>query len=110
MKQIKAGQPVFFGCDVGQFSDREMAMVLLSFLFASQDAMSSGIIYFFQHLAEYPNVLQKIREEQERVRGNDFQTPMTLEMLDQMVYLKACVKETLRQKPPVTMVSVHASA
>ena len=22
MKQIKAGLPVFFGCDVGQFSDR----------------------------------------------------------------------------------------
>ena len=34
------------------FTDREMAMVVFSFLFASQDAMSSGLIYGFQHLAD----------------------------------------------------------
>ena len=27
MKQIKAGQPVFFGCDVGQFSDRQLGIM-----------------------------------------------------------------------------------
>ena len=27
MKQIKAGQPVFFGCDVGQFSDCESGIM-----------------------------------------------------------------------------------
>ncbi len=27
MKQIKAGQPVFFGCDVGQFSDRNAGIM-----------------------------------------------------------------------------------
>ncbi|KAI0745719.1 peptidase C1B bleomycin hydrolase [Earliella scabrosa] len=27
VKQIKAGQPVFFGCDVGQFSDRESGIM-----------------------------------------------------------------------------------
>jgi sterol 22-desaturase len=85
------------------FSDREMAMVIFSFLFASQDAMSSGIIYLFQHLADRPEMLAKVREEQQRIRG-DPNTPMTLEMLDGMVYLKAFVKESLRLVPPVTMV------
>ena len=91
-----------------EFSDHEMAMVVFSFLFASQDAMSSGLIYGFQHLADHPEVLAKIREEQDRVRGGDYDKPMTLEMMDQMPYLRAMVKETLRVKPPVTMVYILA--
>ncbi|KZS91770.1 cytochrome P450 [Sistotremastrum niveocremeum HHB9708] len=86
------------------FSDHEMAMVVLSFLFASQDAMSSGIIYLFQHFADFPDVLAKVREEQEKVRGGDVSKAMTLEMLDDMPYMKAAIKESLRIKPPVTMV------
>jgi sterol 22-desaturase len=86
------------------FSDLEMAMVLFSFLFASQDAMSSGVIYGFQHLADHPEVLAKVREEQEKVRQGDYQKPLTLEMIDQMTYLNAVVKESMRVKPPVTMV------
>jgi sterol 22-desaturase len=87
-----------------EFSDREMAMVVFSFLFASQDAMSSGVIYGFQHLADHPDVLAKVREEQSRVRSGRHDKPMTLEDLERMPYLKAVVKESLRVKPPVTMV------
>jgi len=87
-----------------EFSDLEMAMVLFSFLFASQDAMSSGLIYGFQHLADHPDILAKVREEQERVRQGNYEKPLTLEMMDEMTYLQAVVKESLRVKPPVTMV------
>lgn len=90
-----------------EYSNHEMAMVVLSFLFASQDAMSSAIIYLFQHLADHPDILAKIREEQYRVRSGDVTKPMTLEMLDEMPYIKAVVKESLRLKPPVTMVSKY---
>jgi sterol 22-desaturase len=87
------------------FSDHEMALTLFSFLFASQDAMSSGLIYGFQHLVDHPEILAKIREEQERVRQGDYEKPITLDMYDEMTYLKAFVKESLRVKPPVLMVS-----
>ncbi|KAJ7124785.1 cytochrome P450 [Mycena crocata] len=87
-----------------EFSDREMAMVVFSFLFASQDAMSSGLIYGFQHLADHPEILEKVREEQNRVRNGNYESPLTLEILDQMPYLQAVVKESLRVKPPVIMV------
>ncbi|KAF5375272.1 hypothetical protein D9758_000083 [Tetrapyrgos nigripes] len=86
------------------FSDHEIAMVVFSFLFASQDAMSSGLIYGFQHLVDHPEILAKVREEQERVRQGNFEAPLTLELMDQMPYLQAVVKESLRVKPPVTMV------
>ncbi|TFK57563.1 cytochrome P450 sterol C22-desaturase [Heliocybe sulcata] len=91
-----------------EFSDHEMSMVLFSFLFASQDAMSSGLIYGFQHLADTPEILAKVREEQERARGGNYDKPITLEMMDEMPYLKAFVKESLRVKPPVTMVPYTA--
>ncbi|KAF4623840.1 hypothetical protein D9613_002073 [Agrocybe pediades] len=92
-----------------EFSDHEMAMVLFSFLFASQDAMSSGLIYGFQHLADHPEVMAKVREEQERVRGGDYNQPLTMEMMDKMVYLQAAVKESMRVKPPVLMVPYKAT-
>ena len=59
-----------------EFSDRETAMVVFS-LFASQDAMSSGVIYGFQHLDDHSDVLAKIREEQRRVRPGQHDRPMT---------------------------------
>ena len=87
-----------------EFSDTEMAMVLFSFLFASQDAMSSGLIYGFQHLADHPEVLAKVREEQDRVRQGNYAKPLNMDMMVQMTYLQAVVKESMRVKPPVVMV------
>jgi sterol 22-desaturase len=84
-------------------------MVVFSFLFASQDAMSSGLIYGFQHIADHPEVFAKVREEQDRVRAGDYEKPLTLEMLEQSPYLLAVVRESMRVKPPVTMVSAVLS-
>ncbi|CAD6903160.1 unnamed protein product [Tilletia controversa] len=89
---------------VRDFSDREIGMVLLSFLFASQDAMSSGLTYLFQHMADRPDILRKVREEQYRVRGADLDAPLTLDQVEEMEYTKLTVKESLRLKPPVIMV------
>ncbi|KAL7421238.1 RNA polymerase C-22 sterol desaturase [Cryptotrichosporon argae] len=87
-----------------EFTDKEIGLVILSFLFASQDAMSSAIVYAFQLTADHPEVLAKIREEQYRVRGNDVDAPLTLDLLDDMVYTRATIKEVLRLMPPVIMV------
>ncbi|KAI0045755.1 cytochrome P450 [Auriscalpium vulgare] len=87
-----------------EFNDRDMAMVVFSFLFASQDAMSSGLIYGFQHLADHPDIFAKIRAEVDSVRHGQHEKPFTIEEYDQMPYLKAMVKESMRVVPPVTMV------
>jgi C-22 sterol desaturase len=94
---------------VRDFSDREIGMVLLSFLFASQDAMSSGLTYLFQHMADRPDILRKVREEQYRLRGDDVTAPLELDVLEQMEYTRVVVKESLRLKPPVIMVPYQAN-
>jgi len=147
---------------VREFSDHEIAMVVLSFLFASQDAMSSAfvstifdlILLFssssslvvdsgaegwqggsrrvepqlmfspfssfrfglrkfslcqvnvFELLADHPDILAKVREEQLRVRDNDVDAPLSLELVDSMTYTRAMIKEALRLLPPVIMVSL----
>lgn len=73
-------------------------MVVLSFIFASQDAMTSSLTYLFQHLADHPDILAKLREEQRVLRGDDAGSSITLDIVDKMTYTRAVVKETLRLK------------
>ncbi|KAK2626325.1 hypothetical protein QTJ16_004587 [Diplocarpon rosae] len=86
------------------FSDYEISQTVFTFLFASQDATSSAATWLFQVTAQRPDVLDKIREENLRVRGGDRNKPVTMDMLDEMVYTRAAVKELLRYRPPVLMV------
>ncbi|KAK7445153.1 RNA polymerase C-22 sterol desaturase [Stygiomarasmius scandens] len=92
-----------------EFSDQEVAMSVFSFLFASQDAMASALIFGFQLLADHPKVVAKLREEQECIRHGDFEAPLTLELMDKMPYLQATVKEVLRLVSPVMMVPYKAT-
>lgn len=109
-----------------EFTDKEMALVLLSFIFASQgpssipplpsflplvltlflsaDAMSSSITFAFQLLADHPEILAKVRAEQVAVRGDDTESSLSLAWLEQMPYTNAVTKEVLRYRPPVIMV------
>ncbi|RMZ84019.1 hypothetical protein DV737_g1367, partial [Chaetothyriales sp. CBS 132003] len=86
------------------FSHHEIAMTVFTFLFASQDATSSATTWLFQLMADRPEWLDKVREENLRLRHGDRNKPFTMDMLESMVYTRAVVKETLRYRPPVIMV------
>ncbi|TVY44311.1 Cytochrome P450 61 [Lachnellula cervina] len=86
------------------FTDFEIAQTVFTFLFASQDATSSACTWLFQITAQRPDVLDKIREENLRVRGGNRDVPVTMEILDEMVYTRGAVRELLRYRPPVIMV------
>jgi len=85
------------------FSDIEISMTVFTFLFASQDATSSAASWMLQICADRPDVLEKVREEGQRLRPDNNQ-PVSLETLEKMEYTRAVVKETLRYRPPVLMV------
>ncbi|CDR45608.1 CYFA0S19e00892g1_1 [Cyberlindnera fabianii] len=87
-----------------EFSNKEISEAIFTFLFASQDASSSLACWIFQIVADRPDVAKKIREEQLAVRGGDPNVPLTMELIDKMVYTNMVVKETLRYRPPVIMV------
>lgn len=71
--------------------------------------MTSSLTSIFQLVADHPEVMQKIRAEQDVVRGADLEADVTIDQLDQMPYTRAVVKETLRLRPPVIMVPYLAT-
>jgi C-22 sterol desaturase len=90
------------------FSDLEISMTVFTFLFASQDATSSACTWLFQIMAGRPDLLEKVREENLRLRGGDRNVRFTMDLLEQMTFTRAIIKETLRYRPPVIMVPYKA--
>lgn len=68
------------------------------------DATSSSLTFGFQLIADHPEVFKRIREEQDRIRGGDYEHGATLDQIDSMTYTQAVVREILRFRPPVIMV------
>jgi C-22 sterol desaturase len=66
------------------FSDYEISMTLMTFLFASQDATSSACSWLLQLTTDRPEILAKIREEGARIRP-DPKAEVKLEDLEKMV-------------------------
>lgn len=92
------------GMILREFTEEEIAMTLFTFLFASQDATSSAATWLFQLMADRPEILDKVREENLQCRNGDRDAPLSISMLESMTYSRAVVKETLRYRPPVLMV------
>eukprot|EP00126_Sphaerothecum_destruens_P000086 Sdes_comp10105_c0_seq1m1709 len=87
------------------FSDYGMACTVLDFLFASQDASTSSLVWAITLLEENPDMLRRVREEQLHLRP----TLGPLEdVLENLVYTKMVVKELLRFRPPAVMVPHEA--
>lgn len=86
------------------FGDYEIAQTLFAFLFASQDATSSAATWLFQTLAQRPEMLDRVREENLAVRGGDKSKRLNMDSLEALTWTRACVKELLRYRPPVLMV------
>lgn len=86
------------------FTDYEISQTVFTLLFASQDATSSAATWLFQTLAQRPDVLDKVREENLLVRNGDVNQRLNMDTLESMTYTRAVVKELLRYRPPVLMV------
>lgn len=86
------------------FSDYEISQTVFTFLFASQDATSSAATWLFQIAAQRPDVLDRVREENMKVRNGDPDAELTMDQLESMTYTRAVVRELLRWRPPVLMV------
>lgn len=94
---------------IREFTPEEIAQTLFTFLFASQDASSSATTWLFQILAQRPDVLARLREENLAARGGDKYRPFDLGMFESLTYTNAVIKELLRYRPPVIFVPYLAT-
>ena len=90
------------------FTDYEVAQTVFTFLFASQDATSSAATWLFQTMAQRPDILDRVREENYKVRNGDIHATLDLDQLESIAYTRAVVRELLRYRPPVIMVPYQA--
>lgn len=94
---------------IREFTNEEIGQTLFTFLFASQDASSSATNWIFQVLAQRPDVLDRLREENLAAREGDRNKPFDLPMLESLTYTHAVIKELLRHRPPVIFVPYLAN-
>ncbi len=81
-----------------QFRDREIRDQVMTLMFAGHDTSTSTVTFLLHELARHPDVVERLREEQERVLGGD---PPSAEQLErELPYLEMVVDEVLRLYPP----------
>jgi cytochrome P450 len=81
-----------------QLSLEELKDQILLLLFAGHETLTSGLTSFCLLMAQYPDVFQGVREEQEQFSTSE---PIQLETLQEMTYLEQVLQEVLRLIPPV---------
>jgi len=79
-------------------SVEELKDQVLLLLFAGHETLTSAIASFCLLVAQHPNVMAKVRAEQQQFPPTE---PLTLEQLKQMTYLEQVLREVLRLVPPV---------
>lgn len=84
---------------------RRVAPQLRVFLFAGRDTTSSTLLYTFYLLSKHQEILAKVRAEHDNVFGKDYHQGRNriredAQLLNQLPYTIAVIKETLRLFPP----------
>lgn len=80
-------------------SPRDACVVAVDSMAAGIDTTSLSLAYVLCNLAANPEAQLKLQEEVDRVLPNG--KPLTVQAIDEMVYLKACIKESMRITPTV---------
>ncbi len=76
----------------------ELKDQVLSLLFAGHETLTSAIASFCLLTAQHPEVIERLRAEQQKL---SLTSPLTLDNLKQMSYLEQVIKEVMRLVPPV---------
>ncbi|KAM3288266.1 cytochrome 94C1 [Capsicum chacoense] len=86
---------------MGSISDETyLRDIVISFLLAGRDTIASALTSFFYVIANHPEVAKSIREEADRVHGQnkDF---TSYEQMSELHYLQASIYESMRLYPPI---------
>ncbi|XP_059623116.1 cytochrome P450 710A1-like [Cornus florida] len=97
------------GADSGESESPHTASIeigghLFDFLFASQDASTSSLLWAVTMLDSHPEVLAKVRKEVAGIWSPESDSLITAEQLSEMKYTQAVAREVIRLRAPATMV------
>ncbi|GLE00377.1 hypothetical protein PINS_up009134 [Pythium insidiosum] len=94
-----------------QFDPTYLRDIVINFLIAGRDTTAQALSWFFRAVTEHPEVVHKIRAEIAEVLPELLTSPTpiapTLEEVQQLTYLEAALKETLRLYPSVPFNTKH---
>jgi len=76
----------------------ELKDQILLLLFAGHETLTSSLVSFCLLMAQYPDIMNKVRSE---IKELGINPPLTLENLKLLTYLDQVLKEVLRFIPPV---------
>jgi cytochrome P450 len=80
------------------FTDQEIRDQAMTLMFAGHDTSTSTVTFMLYELARHPDIVARLRAEQERVLGDASPTAEQLER--EMPYLDMVLDEVLRLYPP----------
>ena len=83
-----------------KMEEMDILATSLIFLLAGHDTTASTLSYLIHELALNPDCQQKLYEE-----ISSQEMSISLDQINQMPYLEACISETLRKYPPLTITS-----
>ncbi|ELK02939.1 Cytochrome P450 4F22 [Pteropus alecto] len=91
--------------DGKELTDEDIRAEADTFMFEGHDTTSSGLSWMLFNMAKYPEYQEKCREEiQEVMKGREVEE-LEWDDLTQLPFTTMCIKESLRQFPPVTLIS-----
>ncbi|EGD77209.1 lanosterol 14-alpha-demethylase [Salpingoeca rosetta] len=88
-------------------TDNEVAGLLIALLMAGQHTSSTVSSWLISFVCTVPGLLDKLYEEQKKA-FEILPGPLSMEHLDHMPLLHACVRETLRLRPPIMCIMRRA--
>ncbi len=91
-------------------TDANVAGNVLTMLLAGEDTTANTLAWLIHLLHRHPECLARARNEAHAVLGAAAGRPgeLTLEMMDTLPYLDACISETMRLKPVAPFISLQA--
>uniref|UniRef100_A0A1B0FQS7 Cytochrome P450 n=1 Tax=Glossina morsitans morsitans TaxID=37546 RepID=A0A1B0FQS7_GLOMM len=85
-------------------TDKQIRDEVNTFLFEGHDTTSSAISFCLYALSRHADEQQKLFEELHSYFGDDLQSPLNYNDLQQLPYLNCVIKESLRLYPPISAI------